>query len=34
MGDLGRGTDPGLAQSAMGYYLDNVLRHPRGETKR
>jgi glyoxylase-like metal-dependent hydrolase (beta-lactamase superfamily II) len=26
IGDLGRGTDPGLAQSAMGYYLDNVLR--------
>ena len=26
IGDLGRGTDPQLARSAMGYYLDNVLR--------
>jgi glyoxylase-like metal-dependent hydrolase (beta-lactamase superfamily II) len=29
IGDLGRGTDPGLAQSAMAYYLDNVLRAPK-----
>lgn len=26
IGDLARGTDPQLARSAMGYYLDNVLR--------
>ena len=26
IGDLARGTDAALAQSAMGYYLDNVLR--------
>ena len=26
IGDLAKGTDPGLAKSAMGYYLDNVLR--------
>jgi glyoxylase-like metal-dependent hydrolase (beta-lactamase superfamily II) len=29
IGDLGRGTDPSLAKSAMGYYLDNVLRQPK-----
>ena len=29
IGDLGRGTDPALAQSSMGYYLDNVLRIPK-----
>jgi glyoxylase-like metal-dependent hydrolase (beta-lactamase superfamily II) len=29
IGDLARGTDPGLARSAMGYYLDNVLRTPK-----
>jgi glyoxylase-like metal-dependent hydrolase (beta-lactamase superfamily II) len=26
IGDLARGTDPALARSALGYYLDNVLR--------
>jgi glyoxylase-like metal-dependent hydrolase (beta-lactamase superfamily II) len=34
IGELGRGTDPGLAQSSMAYYLDNVLRKPKGETGR
>ena len=29
IGDLARGTDPALAKSAMGYYLDNVLRKPK-----
>ena len=28
IGDLARGTDPSLAQGAMAYYLDNVLRKP------
>jgi glyoxylase-like metal-dependent hydrolase (beta-lactamase superfamily II) len=31
VGDLARGTDPGLARSAMGYYLDNVLRAPKAK---
>jgi glyoxylase-like metal-dependent hydrolase (beta-lactamase superfamily II) len=30
IGDLATGTDPALAKSAMGYYLDNVLRKPKG----
>jgi glyoxylase-like metal-dependent hydrolase (beta-lactamase superfamily II) len=30
IGDLARGTDPGLAQSSMAYYLDNVLRAKEG----
>jgi glyoxylase-like metal-dependent hydrolase (beta-lactamase superfamily II) len=30
IGDLARGTDPALARSAMGYYLDNVLRKKEG----
>ncbi len=30
IGDLARGTDPGLAQSSMAYYLDNVLRAKQG----
>jgi len=29
IGDLARGTDPGLAQASMGYYLENVLRQPK-----
>lgn len=29
IGDLAKGTDPELAKSAMGYYLDNVLRKPK-----
>jgi glyoxylase-like metal-dependent hydrolase (beta-lactamase superfamily II) len=33
IGDLGRGTDPTLARSAMGYYLDNVLRTPKPNAK-
>ena len=31
IGELGRGTDPALAKSAMGYYLDNVLRTPKAK---
>jgi len=30
IGDLAKGTDPALAKSSMGYYLDNVLREPKG----
>jgi glyoxylase-like metal-dependent hydrolase (beta-lactamase superfamily II) len=33
IGDLGRGTDPALAKSALGYYLDNVLRTPKPRGK-
>jgi glyoxylase-like metal-dependent hydrolase (beta-lactamase superfamily II) len=29
IGDLAKGTDAALAKSAMGYYLDNVLRKPK-----
>jgi hypothetical protein len=29
IGDLAKGSDPALAKSAMGYYLDNVLRKPK-----
>jgi len=33
IGDLAKGTDPALAKSAMGYYLDNVLRKPRADAR-